>query len=222
MRSSGNSLSAKNRGGRSASLELATRPRTFLPGVEAGMSHGVHLGAIGSVRIKYRRVFEMRRFLVHVGAVVLLLCGTRPVAAGPIQVEMTTTNGTVPGTSITYTIDISGDDGGPRNMFNSATSDNGVWQWQGPNPNFPEFLSFGEAETLTVTFSAPLPLSHLVLGVNSTSASTSTLSVSGGTGTTSSFNLSDSLQIYTGPTGGGHLRRCNGIPSPRFSVNVAC
>jgi hypothetical protein len=143
--------------------------------------------------------------------VVVLLIGVQSAAAGPIHVEMTTSNGTVPGTSITYTIGIVGDDGGPRNIFPSATSDHGVWTWPGPNPNFPEFLSFGGPETLTVTFSAPVPVSDVVLGLNSTSASTSTLTLIGGTATTSSFDLSDSLNVYNGPTGAANYNAATGV-----------
>ena len=111
---------------------------------------------------------------------------------------MTTANGTVPGTSTSYTISITGDDGGPRNIFSSASSDNNVWSWTG---GFPEFLSFGEAETLTVSFSAPIPLSDIVFGVNSTSASTDHVTLSGGNATLSDLDLSVSLQVYTGATG---------------------
>ena len=131
--------------------------------------------------------------------------------AAPITVEMTNTSpGTVPGTAITYTISVVGDDGGPRNIFPSASSDNNVWTWPGPNPNFPEFLSFGQAETLTVTFSAPLPINHVVFGINSTSASSSTLGVAGGTAATGDFDLSDSLQVYTGPTGAASFNQSTG------------
>jgi hypothetical protein len=117
-----------------------------------------------------------------------------PAQATAIHIEMTTTNGTVPGTGITYTITDNGD-GGPRNIFPGATSDNGVWTW---NNGFPEFLSFGNPQTLTVTFSAPVGISHLVLGLNSTSSSTSTLVVGGGTAGTADFNVTDSLNVYTG------------------------
>jgi hypothetical protein len=41
---------------------------------------------------------------------------TTSARAAPIHVEMTTSNGVVPGTSISYSIGIVGDDGGPRNM----------------------------------------------------------------------------------------------------------
>jgi hypothetical protein len=132
----------------------------------------------------------MLRSLGAVGFLVGLLCGTGTAVAS-IDVEMTTTNGTVPGTSIAYTISITGDDGGPRNIFPAASSDNGVWTWPEPNPNFPEFLSFGQAETLTVTFSAPLQLNHVVFGINSTSASSSMLTLNGAP--TTDINLSDSL-----------------------------
>jgi hypothetical protein len=121
-----------------------------------------------------------------------------PAQAAAIHVEMTTTNGVVPGTGIGYTISIAGDDGGPRNIFPGATSDNGTWYWQN---GFPEFLSFGQAENLLVTFSVPVPVSDIVLGLNSTSASSSSLTVSGGTATTADFNLTDSLNVYNGPTG---------------------
>jgi len=136
-----------------------------------------------------------------------ILAGAGALAAGgagaaPIPVEMTTADGVVPGTATTYSISVVGDDGGPRNIFPADTSDNGVWTWPGSNPNFPEFLSFGQAETMTVTFSAPVPLSDVVFGINSTSASASTVSFAGGSATTGDVNLEDTLQIYTGPTGG--------------------
>jgi hypothetical protein len=121
---------------------------------------------------------------------------------------MTTTSGTVPGTSIDYAIAISGDDGGPRNIFPSASSDNGVWSWTG---GFPEFLSFGTPETLMVTFSAPVPIDDLVFGLNSTSASVSFLQLTGGTAATADFNLTDSLQVYTGPTGSAFYDAGSGV-----------
>jgi hypothetical protein len=143
------------------------------------------------------------------GAFALVTFGS--AHAAPIPVEMTTTNGIVPGTSVTYTINVVGDNGGPRNIFPSASSDNNVWSWSGPNPNFPEFLSFGQAETMTVTFSAPIPLSDVVFGINSTSASTSTVSITGGTATPGNVNLHDSLQVYTGPTGAATYNVSTGV-----------
>jgi hypothetical protein len=121
-----------------------------------------------------------------------------PANASTTFVEMTTSNGIVPADGVSYTIGIVGDNGGPRNIFPSASSDNNVWTWTG---GFPEFLSFGEAETLTVTFGSPVPIADFVFGVNSTSASTDQLTVSGGTAGVGDFNLTDSLQIYTGATG---------------------
>jgi len=115
--------------------------------------------------------------------------GTTPARATPIAVQMTTTNGTVPGTTTTYTITDNGN-GGARNIFPSAQSANGTWSWTN---GFPEFLSYGPAQTLTVTFSAPVPVSDIVFGLNSTSWSTSTVSVSGGTASTSNFNMTDGL-----------------------------
>ena len=131
-----------------------------------------------------------------------------PAHAGPISVVMTTSNGTVPGTGITYTFDAVGDDGGSRNIFPSASSDNDVWAWTG---GFPEFLSFGTAETLTVTFSAPVPIDDFVFGVSSTSASVGQLELSGGTAGTADFNLTDSLQVYTGATGAATYDPSNGM-----------
>lgn len=144
----------------------------------------------------------MSRFSLHRCVAAVFLAGLSlavvPAQASSIPVVMTTSNGTVPGTGITYTIAIVGDDGGPRNIFPSDSSDHGVWSWTG---GFPEFLSFGTPETVTVTFSAPVPIDDIVFGINSTSASTSQLQLTGGTAATADFNLTDSLEIYTGPTG---------------------
>lgn len=118
-------------------------------------------------------------------------------SATPIHVEMTTTNGVVPGTGISYTLTDNGN-GGARNIFPAASSDNGTWSW---NNGLPEYLSFGSAQTLIVTFNAPISIDHMVLGINSTSSSTSQLALSGGTATTADFNLTDGLQVYTGATG---------------------
>ncbi len=134
--------------------------------------------------------------------------GLAPALGTPIHVEMTTSNGVVPGTSIAYTIGITGDNGGPRNIFPGATSDNGTWHWQN---GFPEFLSFGQAEELTVTFNAPVPVSDVVLGLNSTSASTSALTVGGGTASTLAFNLTDGLAVYNGPTGTAAFNPSTGV-----------
>ena len=107
-----------------------------------------------------------------------------------------------------YTISVVGDNAGPRNIFASASSDHDVWTWKG---GFPEFYSFGQAETMTVTFSAPVPVSDVVFGVNSTSASTAHVTLSGGTATLSDINLSDSLQAYTGPTGAALYNSGTGV-----------
>ena len=88
-------------------------------------------------------------------------------AAGPINLSMTTSNGTVPGTAIAYTIAVIGNDGGPRAIFPPGSSDNNIWTWTN---YFAEFLSFGGPQTLTVNFSAPVPISAFVFGVNSTVA----------------------------------------------------
>jgi hypothetical protein len=154
----------------------------------------------------------MSKFSLQRCAAAVFLAGmgfaAMPAQASSIPVVMTTSNGTVPGTSITYTIAITGDDGGPRNIFPSASSDNGVWSWTG---GFPEFLSFGMPETVTVTFSAPVPIDDIVFGINSTSASTSQLQLTGGTATTSDFNLTDSLEVYTGPTGEASFDSSSGM-----------
>ena len=128
-----------------------------------------------------------------------------PVQAAATHVEMTTTDGVVPGTGISYTIGIARDDGGPRNIFPADTSDNGTWYWQN---GFPEFLSFGTAETLTVSFSAPVPISDIVLGLNSTSASSSSFAVAGGTAATSNFESDrQPAEIFYRPDRRGGLRR---------------
>lgn len=102
----------------------------------------------------------------------------------------------LPGTTTGYTITVTGDDGGPRNIFPATSSDNGVWTWAGPSPNFPEFLSFGEAETLTVTFDSAVPIDDFVFGVSSTSASTGQLTLVGGSAGLGDFDLTDSLQAF--------------------------
>lgn len=112
-----------------------------------------------------------------------------------ILIDLRTTGGTVPGTSITYTVT---DTGTARAIFPPNTSDAGVWRWNDP---FDEFVTTGGPQILTVNFSAPTPINTFVLGVNSISFSTALLSVSGGTATTADFNLSDGLQALTGPTG---------------------
>ncbi len=133
----------------------------------------------------------------------LLIAGT----VSSIPVTMTTSNGTVPGTGITYTISAVGDDGGPRNIFPSASSDHNVWTWTG---GFPEFYSRGQAESMTVTFSAPVPIADFVFGVQSTSSSTGQLTLSGGTAGVGDFNLTDSLQVYSGATGAAVYNPANG------------
>ena len=141
------------------------------------------------------------------GAGLLLCLGV--AQAGPLTVAMTTNNGTVPGTAITYTVGVTG--GTARNIFPSATSDNAVWTWPGTSPNFPEFLSsFGGPQTLTLTFSAPVPLSSFVFGVSSISNATDTVTLGGGTGTLSDIDLSDNLQVYNGP----------GLPKANFNSST--
>jgi hypothetical protein len=113
--------------------------------------------------------------------------------SAPIDLTMTTSNGTVPGTAITYTISNNG--GSPRAIFPPGSSDHNVWTWTN---SFAEFVS-GEAQTLTVTFSAPVPISAFVFGVNSTvTGSTGQLTLIGGTAGVADFNLTDSILATPG------------------------
>ena len=117
-------------------------------------------------------------------------------ASSPTPISLTTTNGTVPGTSITYTISNTG--GTPRNIFPAGTSDQGLWSWT----SFPEFLALGTPISLAVTFSAPIPANRLIWGANSvTPPSTTKFTPSGGTATAANFNLTDGISAVraTGP-----------------------
>jgi hypothetical protein len=126
---------------------------------------------------------------------------TTPVFAAPILIGTTTSNGTVPGTAITYTIS---SNGSARAVFSPGSTTNNTWSWYN---SFPEFLAPGAVgdETLTVTFSAPVPINLLVLGLNSFSVISDTeravLTLGGGTAATSDFNVSDGLAVFgnTGP-----------------------
>ena len=117
-------------------------------------------------------------------------------SSGPTPISLTTTNGTVPGTSITYTISNTG--GTPRNIFPSGTSDQNLWSWT----SFPEFLAAGTPISLAVTFSAPIPANRLVWGANSvTPPSATKFTPSGGTASAADFNLTDGISAVraTGP-----------------------
>jgi len=122
----------------------------------------------------------------------------------PIQVNMTTTNGVVPGTGIGYTVSSTGS---ARNVFASASSDNAVWSWTG---GFPEFVAAG-AQTLTVTFDNPVALNRFVFGIVSTWNSTSQLNLVGGNATFADFNVFDTLQVYTGMTGAATYNPATGV-----------
>ena len=110
-----------------------------------------------------------------------------------IEVATITTDGTVPGTSIDFTITSTGM---AREIFAPGTSDTDIWEW---NDGFPEFVGTA-AQTLTVDFSGPISIDRIVLGVNS-AGNPMTLTVSGGTATTADFDLADGLADLggTGP-----------------------
>ena len=118
----------------------------------------------------------------------ILILSSIAIAASVVPVSLTTTNGTVPGTSITYTISNSG--GTPRAIFPAGNSDHSIWSWT----SFPEFLAPGTPISLAVTFSAPLPANRLVWGVNSVTSPSSTNFVpGGGTASATDFDLTDGI-----------------------------
>ncbi len=109
----------------------------------------------------------------------------------PIAITPTTTDGTVPGTAIDYTISATGQ---ARAIFSLGTTDSGLWGWSN---NFPEFVG-QNVQTLTVTFDAPVPINRIILGVNSVSTSPFTLMVVGAA-STADFDLSDAISLYGNP-----------------------
>lgn len=125
-------------------------------------------------------------------AFLLLAFASQSQAATLVDLDIT--NGIVPGTSISYTIEDTG--GTPQTIATPGTTDGGIWSWN----NFDDFLSASGYQELLVHFSAPLEISRLVLGATSLSSSAQ-LVLFGGTTTTADFNLSDGLQSLTGPTG---------------------
>ncbi|MFK5895079.1 MAG: IPTL-CTERM sorting domain-containing protein [Pseudomonadota bacterium] len=131
-------------------------------------------------------------------------------SAAPTTAAITTTtaDGTVPGTSITYTI--TSDTGTPRAIAAAGESNSGIWSWTN---NFPEFVT-GNTQVMTVIFSAPVPINRLVLGVNSIGVN-STLVVAGGTASTVDFDLTDGI-----PYGGATLIGYRGLTG-LFAVGAA-
>ena len=131
------------------------------------------------------------RVRFSLSAIILLFAAASampPLSASPTPISLTTTNGTVPGTGITYTISNTG--GTPRNIFPAGTSDQNLWSWT----SFPEFLAAGTPISLAVTFSAPIPANRLVWGANSvTPPSTTRFTPSGGTASAADFNLTDGI-----------------------------
>ena len=118
---------------------------------------------------------------------------TNNVQAQSIEVATTTSNGTVSGTAITYTITASGM---AREIFSPNSSSFMIWNWTN---NFPEFVGVN-IQTLTADFSAAVSLNRLVIGVNSIGVD-ATVAVSGGTASTSDFDLNDGLpSTYGGST----------------------
>jgi hypothetical protein len=128
------------------------------------------------------------RSLLAIGAVFAFTAH----AQASIIVDPTTSDGTLPGTSITYTVSDAG--GTARAIWPAGTSDSGTWTWTNA---FPEFVT-AAGQTLTVTFSAPAALTQFILGVNSLTNSSATLSVSGGTATTADFDLTDGNSVIGG------------------------
>ncbi len=129
------------------------------------------------------------RMLASTLALVSLLASAQVSAAVPITT--TTSDGTVPGTTINYTISASGT---AREIFSPGATDADTWSWSN---GFPEFVGVN-TQTLTVSFSEPVPINRLVLGVNSFSSSTFTLTLSGGTAATTDFDLADGIATFGG------------------------
>ena len=129
-----------------------------------------------------------------------------PLAQAQINIMTTTTSGIVPGTATTYTITDRGS--AARNIFPDGQSDKGTFAWTN---GFPEFLTAGGLQLLNVTFSAPVPINKFVFGANSYfPQATIAFTVTGGTATTADFDLQDSLQAFTGPTGAGAYNPATG------------
>lgn len=129
----------------------------------------------------------------------------------PVQAQelitLQTSNGVVPNPGIAYTI--TDTNGTPRAIFPSGSSDNNVFLW---TTRFNEFvLLSGGLQTLTVNFAAPVSINQIVLGAESYYNNQSIfLTVAGGTATTADFDLTDSLQALTGPTGTGSYNGATG------------
>lgn len=136
----------------------------------------------------------LQRVLFWIGISTITLSGL--ATAQPFAVVPTTNDGTVPGTTIDYTITATGT---AREIFAPGQSDGAIFEWAN---GFPEFVGTG-TQTLTVDFSSPVPLNRIVLGVNSVGIGPFALTVSGGTGSTNDFDISDGLAAVggSGPCG---------------------
>jgi PEP-CTERM motif len=126
-------------------------------------------------------------------AACLIVASASQAIAAPIVVDMVGGNGTLPGTSITYTVSSNV----PATVVfpgSSGSSTNGVFQWVTP---FNEYVGTNAIST-TITFSQAIPVSRIVAGVDSIieSGTGFNLSLSGGTATTNDFTLSDGLNTH--------------------------
>jgi hypothetical protein len=135
------------------------------------------------------------------GIAVFLCLGVAARCQGDTLINLLSANGTVPGTSTTYTII---DNGAAQSVSpNVGNSNNHTWNW---TTGFSEFSAAGGQQTLTVNFSAPISISQIVTGIRDAANTTTTFAVSGGSASTSDFNLTDGLfaqpaAIYNSITG---------------------
>ena len=124
----------------------------------------------------------------NAGIAVFLFLGIAARSQGDTLVNLLNSNGTVPGTSTTYTIT---DNGTAQSVLEVAgNSDSHIWNW---TSGFSEFSTFGGLQTLTVNFSVPVSINRIVTGVRNVGNSITTFSVSGGSASISDINLMDGL-----------------------------
>lgn len=133
----------------------------------------------------------MKNALLVIFLVVCTLSFSAPLHA-QTQVTTTTTDGTISGTSITYTITATGT---AREIFAPGNSDGNAWSWTN---GFPEYVATN-FQSLSVSFSDPVPINRIVLGVNSiVTGHIFTLTLNGGTASTADFDLTDGLAAVGG------------------------
>ena len=125
---------------------------------------------------------------ITTGIAVLVCLGIATRSQGDTLINLLSSNGTVPGTSTTYTIT---DNGTAQSISpNVGNSNNNFWHW---TTGFPEFTTIGGQQTLTVNFSAPVSINRIVTGIRDAANTTTTFAVSGGSASAFDFDLADGL-----------------------------